>query len=117
MGVRALEEYDGGRVVLYCSTTDWAFGPVFESKAHAQSLLTWLRECPQPHTFHLGWNSGADPRNFLSCELEKAYSIWLSVTKPCTHCEVPFQPAEATNADQLCEDCYERQNEARRIME
>ena len=77
MGVHILVENHGERAVLYCSTTNWAFGPVFESRAHAEAFLTWLQECPQPHTFSIG---KADPRLFLDHELEKAYSIWLSVT-------------------------------------
>jgi|GEM_PF-3145185 len=48
MGVRILTEHDddGGcsRAVLYCSTTDWAFGPVCESYEEAQKFLKWLPE-------------------------------------------------------------------------
>lgn len=98
MGVQVLEEYNGGRAVLYCSTTDWAFGPVFASTDHAQSFLTWLY---------------TDPRGLTDSQLESKYSQWQSVTKLCAFCSLPFQPAEATSADQLCETCYDWQQQAR----
>lgn len=47
MSTRLLEgTYDGtheGRVVLVDSTTEWAFGPVFESREDAEAFLAW---CP-----------------------------------------------------------------------
>ena len=45
MGVRILEGDTGGgyrNAVLYCSTTDWAFGPLFEDADEAQAFLDWL---------------------------------------------------------------------------
>jgi hypothetical protein len=50
MGVRILYDAHREQAVLYCSTTDWAFGPVFyrtdniEYDAHdrAQAFLNWL---------------------------------------------------------------------------
>lgn len=115
MGVRILIENYHERAVLYCSTTGWAFGPVFESEAHAESFLKWLRECPQPHSYRT--QHPGDPRGFTDHELEWAYGVWQAITKFCAHCRDPFQPAEATDADQLCESCYEYQTEARRVME
>ncbi len=52
MGVRILT--DGDNAVLYCSTSDWAFGPVFSADTHgrdaaymAQRFLDWLAPDPR----------------------------------------------------------------------
>lgn len=45
MGVRIIqsdEEGDSHGAVLYCSVTDWAFGPIFEDRDEAESFLKWL---------------------------------------------------------------------------
>lgn len=63
MGVRIIEgnkDYDGA--VLYCSTSMWAFGPVFENGDAAQEFLDWLKE---------------DPRRLSQRELEMEYHDWL----------------------------------------
>lgn len=67
MGVRIL----GNRTTaLYCSTTDWAFGPViYEDSQHdaeerAEAFLRWL--------------GPRDPRRFTDTELQNAYSQWLA---------------------------------------
>lgn len=66
MGVRIIEgneAYPGGRTmaVLYCSTTMWAFGPVFDSVEQAEDFLKWL---------------GSDPRHFPDSVLEQKHSEW-----------------------------------------
>jgi hypothetical protein len=40
MGVRILE--GDGMAVLYCSTSMWAFGPIFEDGDQPQEFLEWL---------------------------------------------------------------------------
>ncbi|MCJ2530721.1 MAG: hypothetical protein LN413_00165 [Candidatus Thermoplasmatota archaeon] len=59
MGVRILEDRDTGEAVLYCSTTCWAFGPVFQSAEEAASFIDWDTD---------------DPRQYSSQGLESAYS-------------------------------------------
>ena len=69
MGVRILEgngEGDSRGAVLYCSVTDWAFGPLFEDGEQAQAFLDWLAD---------------DPRIFSERELEAKYNEFLR------HCE------------------------------
>lgn len=64
MGVRILQgdgTYDGA--VLYCSTTMWAFGPVFEDREQAQAFLDWL--------------DPTDPRRLSDAELEAKYGDFL----------------------------------------
>ena len=60
MGVRILEADD--YAVLYCSTTMWAFGPLFDSVEKAQAFLDGL---PQ------------DARLYNDKELERKYSEFL----------------------------------------
>lgn len=69
MGVRILSDEDNA--VLYCSTSDWAFGPVFycedEHDAHerAEAFLRWLDK-----------EKNLDPRYPHSSQLESLYSEW-----------------------------------------
>jgi hypothetical protein len=67
MGVRVL--YDGEIGAMYCSTSDWAFGPVFsEENGHdAQERI----EC------FLRWLGKAnDPRSLTDHQLSRKYSEW-----------------------------------------
>jgi hypothetical protein len=71
MGVRIItdRQSDHPQAVLYCSTSDWAFGPVFsgngkhDADERAEAFLRWL---PQ------------DARWFTDLELQEAYSKWLA---------------------------------------
>lgn len=74
MGVRILsdvrsEGYTGtSQAVLYCSTSDWAFGPVFygdgdhDAEERAQAFCRWL--------------GGREPRRMSDQELQAVYSEW-----------------------------------------
>ena len=42
MGVRLISGEDG-ETVFYCSTTMWAFGPVFGDPDTAEAFLEWMR--------------------------------------------------------------------------
>jgi len=65
MGVRIFvgheEGTDRGReqAILFCSTTDWAFGPLFDDAEEAQWFLEWL---------------GTDPRSLKDSVLEAKVS-------------------------------------------
>lgn len=61
MGVRILETENNA--VLYCSTSMWAFGPLFEDADEAQAFLDWL---------------GADPRLLADGHLAEKYSEFLA---------------------------------------
>lgn len=59
MSVKILEgtgEGESRGAVLFCSTTEWAFGPVFNSSQEAMDFLAFCRE----------------PRSLTTNELEKA---------------------------------------------
>ncbi len=51
MGVRILVGREQGceneQAVLFCSTTGWAFGPLFESETEAEEFLEWYRDDPR----------------------------------------------------------------------
>ena len=75
MGVRILHDRDNDAAVLYCSTGDWAFGPVFSAtddataSEQAAGFVTWLRE-----------TTGKDPRTLSDAELERVYATWRQET-------------------------------------
>jgi hypothetical protein len=68
MGVRVIGDYKMS--VMYCSTTDWAFGPVFhddndkDADERIQSFLRYLK--------------GVDPRSFTERELSRHVSEWMA---------------------------------------
>jgi hypothetical protein len=62
MGVRITNATEA---VLYCSTTMWAFGPVFADYDEAEEFLTWSRE-----------NVAGDLRLLTDAELEKVAADW-----------------------------------------
>jgi len=65
--------YDTGSDVacLYCSTTGWAFGPVFSCRDDAEDFLAWLEA---------GELAGAlvsrDPRRYRDQELARLHVEW-----------------------------------------
>ena len=72
MGVRITshEQSETAVVALYCSTSDFAFGPVFhgwDAKAKARSYLAFIAE-----------TDGRDPRVICDGDLERLYGEWLT---------------------------------------
>lgn len=67
MGVRIISDYKHS--VMYCSTTEWAFGPVFrddeehDSDERVESFLRWMKD---------------DPRTLSDLVLGARYSEWLA---------------------------------------
>lgn len=62
MAVEVIEE--DGKAVMYCNTSMWGFGPVFDSKDEAFAFKYWLDE---------------DPRRMTNSDLEGAYHEWLDI--------------------------------------
>lgn len=62
MGVRILAGTNG-QAALYCSTSGFAFGPIFENESLAQVFLWWL---------------GTDPRSLTDSLLEREYGKFLT---------------------------------------
>ena len=69
MGVRILHDERAEIAALFCSTSDWAFGPVFYNKGdkdayeRVQAFLDWLK---------------VDPREVREAILQGRYSEWLA---------------------------------------
>ena len=63
MGVRIITGEN--EAVLYCSTTMWAFGPVFDDYDAAEWFLSWWKE-----------RDGRDLRLLTDAELEHEYYEW-----------------------------------------
>jgi len=78
MGVRILYDSKDNHAALYCSVTDWAFGPVFtkdrethrDADERAEAFCRWV------YATH---PAGArDPRLLSDAEMQVAYSAWLA---------------------------------------
>jgi hypothetical protein len=85
MGVRILHDPVLDVSVLYCSTTDWAFGPLFsDSDDHdgterAEAFLRWLMSIDE-HVWRtyrpVAIGGRRDPRQLDDPGLEAAYGDW-----------------------------------------
>lgn len=88
MGVRILYAADEQTAVIYCSTTAWAFGPMFrddherDGRERAEAFLRWLRaHTPDRSDYNAGGRTfgfGGDPRHLTDEGLERAYTTWLT---------------------------------------
>jgi len=86
MGCHIAHDRDHHVAILYCSTADWAFGPVFMDSDHhdaderAEAFLRWLRETDAWAQFEKEpLQSGRrDPRELTERGLEVAYAFWLA---------------------------------------
>ena len=93
MGCRIMYDREQSQAALYCSTTDWAFGPVFtdgdkslgyrDAEERAMAFLRWLNTYTPPtwdvHNVRNrfpGWRH--DPRELTDSGLEAAHGLWLA---------------------------------------
>lgn len=63
---------DGERALLYCSTSEWAFGPVFYSADDARAFRAWC------------FARYGDPRTLDANRLEVVHGEWVRETKEAT---------------------------------
>lgn len=85
MGLRILYDARQDHAALYCSTSDWAFGPVFYGNREiyalerAEAFIRWLPNfSPQEKEIGpLGYRN-ADPRTLTEQGVERAYGEWLA---------------------------------------
>jgi hypothetical protein len=84
VAVEVLHDRERGNSVMVCTTTDWAFGPVFRAGEDAEDFLVWVREHgPETaialglQTHKLGGFGGVDPRDYPDRDLEALYQAWL----------------------------------------
>ena len=82
---------DGDNAVLYCSSSMWAFGPVFDKgdddedpTDRALRFMQWLKENGGRFERHPAMIVGHrnDPREFTDGGLISAHSAWLSEKSP-----------------------------------
>jgi hypothetical protein len=72
MGVHIAHDRHNDVAIMYCSTTDWAFGPVFvdddghDADERVEAFLRWLKTT----------TGVPDPRSLTEEELQKAYLDW-----------------------------------------
>lgn len=96
MGVRILT--DGDNAVLYCSTSDWAFGPLFgpgenddrDPSERADAFCKWLATNHSRFEQSPLSSGSGDPRTLTEAGLASAYGEWLSDIgpnggEPCRH--------------------------------
>lgn len=87
MGVRILNDKEG-MACFYCSTSGWAFGPVFydggqdlvyrSAEERAEAFLGWLKSYEpekDDRVILLPWTH--DPRRLTDAGLERAYSLFM----------------------------------------
>jgi hypothetical protein len=72
MGVRVINDTTEGMAVLYCSTSMWAFGPVFHDDGHIDAGAA-------AHCFLHWWDGQGfmDPRTVDDSDLEARHLLWL----------------------------------------
>lgn len=85
MAVQILLSRSDDRAGLYCSTSGWMFGPLFEhdAEAKAEHFLDWFRDGHardaaaelRIQTRGIGLD-GDDPRDYRAGDLEKLYGAW-----------------------------------------
>ena len=89
MGVRILSD-NGDSAVLYCSTSEWAFGPVFSKSDDHDAEERALAFCR--------WLGVREPRRMTDRELSDCYSTWLAQEA------VQWATEEAADAAQWAEE-------------
>ena len=88
MGLRILDDVSEGRACLYCSTSEVAFGPLFDDTEHAISFLNFIGD--------------ENPRRMGLARLAEWHSDWLAVVVPCKFCLLPTT-ADSKCCDETCE--------------
>lgn len=87
MGCRILEVKDG-RAVFYCSSSDWAFGPVMESTEEAEAFAKWLPLDPRTYEDNKLESLYCDFRNLdTKGKHEAGICEILGIEYECPHCE------------------------------
>lgn len=85
MGCHILHDRDANHAVLFCSTTDWCFGPVFgdgddghDAQERAEAFLRWLETAETWGGYDKSVVVGGrrDPRVLTEEGLQQAYADW-----------------------------------------
>lgn len=85
MAVQVIYDIENDVAALFCTTSGWAFGPVFEGDEpdqRAQEFLDWFSSgaaaelASQIDLHQLAGRSGADPRHWDDQALEQLLNRW-----------------------------------------
>lgn len=101
MGCRILYDPKVG-AALYCSTTDWAFGPLFESVEQAEAFLEWVP---------------SDPRRYPDYKLQGLKSEFTRKAVECADCLRWFVKADDDIKRERCDHCLDLAAEDARFDE
>ena len=83
--------------VFFCSTTDWAFGPVMP-EGHGHLFMDWLAKA----------KGVSDPRRFtLPSDLEKLWHEFQGLVWECEDCGAPSTELIVDAEDPICQKCRE----------
>ena len=94
MSVQILTDKETYQQVMYCSTTMWAFGPVFQAPDEAEDFIEWL---------------GSDPRKLSDELLSDKYYEWLKER------EIEEEENQLKNSYDRQIDADHRMDQARRL--
>jgi len=78
MSVEIMKDERSGQQIMFCNTSDWAFGPVFSDDESAEGFIAWLH---------------VDPRSLDEAELSRKVADWRAA-KPrwkCEDCDTKFK--------------------------
>lgn len=77
MSVRLIvdESQSSDAVAMYCSTSGFAFGPVFDSETEALDFLEWMESAKREDDPNLV-DLGSDPRRYMDSDLEDLVAAW-----------------------------------------
>jgi hypothetical protein len=73
MSVEVLHDQDRNLAVLFCNTSDWAFGPLFRAEDGGSCL-----DAAESAEVFLAWLKPIDPRSLSDDKLEGKYLSWIS---------------------------------------
>lgn len=85
MGCHIAYDGDNDIAIMYCSTTDRAFGPVFgkdddhDARERVEAFFRWMDQTDTWHGYEKAYSVRAidrDPRQLTDAGLESAYSDW-----------------------------------------
>lgn len=81
MGIRILHDARADEAALCCSTSCWAFGPVFSSNGYrsaqerAEAFMRWFDAHPMDRAWLFGRK---DIRQLAENEVASVYGVWLA---------------------------------------
>ena len=79
MAVEIIHDVRRSTAAIYCTTSDWAFGPVFTGPGcdqDAQDFLAWIARSPDCSLMNPFGVDGTDARDYTDSGLQRMYGRW-----------------------------------------